>query len=323
MRAERTYPSRDIVDSDFKAISNAGLNALRLYTVPPLWLLDLAAAHRLRVMIGLPWEQHIAFLDDRGRAKDIVARMRESIRQCSGHEAVLCYAIGNEIPAPVVRWHGKRRIEKFLERLCEVVRQEDPGALVTYVNYPTTEYLELPFVDFVSFNVYLEKREQLAAYLARLQNLAGERPLLLTEIGLDSRRNGEEVQAASLKWQIETSFEKGCAGAFVFAWTDEWHRGGHDIEDWDFGLTTRDRKPKPALTAVTEAFEEVPFPVDTRWPRISVVVCSYNGAATIEETLAALTKLNYPDYEVIVVDDGSTDATARYCAQIRCFSYPN
>ena len=304
------YPSADVVERDFAAIKNAGLNALRLYTVPPLWLLDLAAAQGLRVMIGLPWEQHIAFLDDRARVKDIINRVRESVRQCAGHEAILCYAIGNEIPAPVVRWHGKRRIENFLARLCRVVKREDPGVLVTYVNYPTTEYLELPFLDFVSFNVYLEKREQLAAYLARLQNLSGERPLLLTEIGLDSRRNGEEAQATSLKWQIETSFEKGCAGVFVFAWTDEWHRGGHEIEDWDFGLTTRDRQAKPALANVVEAFKEVPFPRDLHWPRISVVVCSYNGAETIEETLAALTKLNYPQYEVIVVDDGSTDATA-------------
>ena len=44
-------------------------------------------------------------------------------------------------------------------------------------------------------------------------------------------------------------FAGGCAGAFVFAWTDEWFRGGYDIDDWDFGLTTRDRRPKPALAA--------------------------------------------------------------------------
>ena len=304
------YPSPEVVERDFTAIKSAGLNALRVYTVPPRWLLDLAAAQGLRVMIGLPWEQHIAFLDDKARVEDIIDRIREYVRQCAGHPAVLCYAVGNEIPASVVRWYGKRQVENFLARLCRVVKQEDPGALVTYVNYPTTEYLELPFIDFLAFNVYLESREQLAAYLARLQNLAGERPLLLTEIGLDSRRNGEEAQADTLKWQIETSFEGGCAGAFVFAWTDEWHRGGYDIEDWDFGLTTRDRQAKPALAAVAKAFKEVPFPRDQHWPRISVVVCSYNGAETIEETLIALTKLNYPDYEVIVVDDGSTDATA-------------
>ena len=55
------------------------------------------------------------------------------------------------------------------------------------MNFPTTEYLDLPFLDFVSFNVYLETRDRLDAYLARLQNLAGDRPLVMAEIGLDSR----------------------------------------------------------------------------------------------------------------------------------------
>ena len=95
----------------------------------------------------------------------------------------------------------------------------------------------------------------------------------------------------------------------VFAWTDEWHRGGHDIEDWDFGLVRRDRSPKPALAAVARAFANAPFPIQMDWPRVSVVVCSYNGAQTLGETLAGINRLEYPDYEVIVVNDGSRDAT--------------
>lgn len=304
------YPSRDQVIDDFAAMADAGLNMVRVYTVPPRWLLDIAAAQGLRVMIGLPWEQHIAFLDG-SRPREIVARVAEQIRASAGHPAVLCYAIGNEIPASVVRWYGRARVRRFLARLAAAVRREDPGALVTYVNFPTTEYLELPFLDFLSFNVYLETEETLTAYLARLQNLAGERPLLMAEVGLDSRRNGEAVQADVLKWQIATAFAMGAAGTVIFAWTDEWWRGGHEIDDWDFGLVDRDRTPKRALDAVARAFAEVPFPRARRWPRISVVVCSYNGAATIGETLAGLERLDYPDYEVIVVNDGSTDATGQ------------
>jgi len=41
-----------------------------------------------------------------------------------------------------------------------------------------------------------------------------------------------------------------------------------------------------------------------------VVICSYNGARTIRDTLNASVELDYPDLEVIVVDDGSTDDTA-------------
>jgi len=297
------------VDRDFAAMAACGINAIRTYTVPPRWLLDLADRHGLRVMVGLAWPQHVAFLDDRRSVRDIERRVREGVRSCAGHPAVLAYAIGNEIPAPIVRWHGARRIERYLHGLCQIVRREDPEALVTYVNYPPTEYLDLTFLDIVCFNVYLEQPERFEAYLARLQNVAGERPLLMTEIGLDSRRNGLEVQADALSWQIRTAFASGAAGVFAFGWTDEWHRGGFAIDDWDFGLTDRQRRPKPALDAVRHAYAEVPFPNDVAWPSISVVVCSFNGQRTIKDCMEGLLELDYPNFEVIVVNDGSTDAT--------------
>jgi GT2 family glycosyltransferase len=305
----------ELVERDFSEMAAHGLNAVRLYTVPPRWMLDAAARHGLRLMIGIPWEQHIAFLDNRGRRASIERRIAEAVRSCAGHPAVLCFAIGNEIPASIVRWHGRRRIERFLHRLYRAAKAEDPDALVTYINYPSTEYLRLPFVDLVCFNVYLESPDRLDAYLARLQNLADERPLIMAEIGLDSRRNGQEKQAETIDWQLRLAGASGCAGAFVFSWTDEWHRGGHDIGDWDFGLTTRDRTPKRALAAVSAAFAEGPFPPGLRWPRVSVVVCTYNGAATLADCLDGLQNLDYPDYEVIVVSDGSTDAVGQIVSE--------
>src|SRR3954462_1787754 len=112
-------------------------------------------------MVGIPWEQHVNFLADRGRKRSIEDRVRASVAACAGHPAVLCYAIGNEIPSPIVRWHGGAAIARFLERLYLAVKSEDPEGLVTYVNYPSTEYLQLPFLDFTSFNVYLESQDQL------------------------------------------------------------------------------------------------------------------------------------------------------------------
>lgn len=287
-----------------------GINTVRLYTVPPRFVLDAAHSHGLKVLVGLPWEQHITFLEEAGLARDIERRVRDGVTACARHPALLGYTIGNEIPASIVRWHGRRAVERFLWRLYRAAKAEDPTGLVTYVNFPTTEYLQLPFLDFHCFNVYLEARGDLDAYLARLQNLAGDKPLVMAEIGLDSRRNGEEMQATVLAWQMRSAFAAGCAGAMIFAWTDEWHRGGYDIEDWDFGLTRRDRTPKPALTSVREAVRGLPFPKSQDWPRISVVVCSFNGSKTIRDCLDGATRLNYPDYEIIVVDDGSWDGTA-------------
>ncbi|MGH7900182.1 MAG: glycosyltransferase, partial [Thermodesulfobacteriota bacterium] len=303
------YPDPQVVNHDFAKMAENGINAIRTYTAPPTWLLDMAQKHGLRVMVGLWWEQFITFLDDDKTAQSIQKKIREGVRAYAGHPALLCYAIGNEIPSSIVRWHGHRRIEQFIEKLYSIVKEEDPQGLVTYVNYPTTEYLQLPFLDLAYFNVYLESRDRLESYLYRLQNISGEKPLVLGEIGIDSRRNGDLTQAIVLDWQIRIAFSAGCAGSFVFSWTDEWHCGGTDIEDWDFGLTNRNRIPKPALTSVRKVYSEVPFESRINWPSISVIICTFNGSKTVGDALEALSRLDYAKYEVLIVNDGSNDKT--------------
>jgi len=310
---ERFIPS--IVEKDFATIAENGFNVLRTYTVPPRWVLDVAWKYGLRVMVGIPVEVPMALIDESGKPQEIEDWVRKQLRTCAGHPAVFCYTIGNEIAPSVVRWHGRIRVEKFLERLYRLAKQEDPGVLVTYVNFPTTEYLQLPFLDFLCFNVYLETQIALEAYIARLHNLSNERPLLLAEIGLDSLRNGEEKQADTLDWQIRTVFSSGCCGAIIYGWTDEWYRWGDLVQDWSFGLTTRDRTPKPALQAVRNALAESPFSTQGVWPKISIVVCSFNGSPTIRDTLNGLLNLDYPDLEVIVVNDGSCDSTPKIASE--------
>ena len=309
------YENVEVLERDFALMAANGLNAVRIpHTTPRRELLDIAQHHGLRVMVGLSAEQYAGYLIDREGAPDIERLIRNKARICAGHPALLCYALGNEISAPLVRWLGRERVQDYLERLYGAVKSEDPEALVTYVNYPTTEYLHLPFLDLVTFNVYLESQDRLEAYLARLHNIAGDRPLMMSEIGLDSLRNGEAKQAETLDWQLRSTFSAGCAGAFVFSWTDEWHRAGAEVDDWAFGITARDRRPKPALKAVREAFTKIPAAKELSWPKISVVVCTFNGSRTLPECLDSLLRLDYPNYEVIVVNDGSTDRTAEIAA---------
>jgi GT2 family glycosyltransferase len=304
------YPPPATAQRDVELMAANGINAVRTYTLPPRWFLDAAAERGLLVLPSLAAERVVGYLNEGKRLARIEARLAAQAERCAAHPALLGYSVGNEIPASTVRWFGPGRVERFLERLCHRVRDIDPASPVTYVNYPSTEYLELPFLDFVCFNVFLEQQDRLAVYLARLQNIAGDRPLLMTELGLDSMRNGEHEQARAVARQLHTAFEMGCAGTFIYAWTDEWHRGGEDVFDWAFGLTGRDRTAKPALAAACEAYAEVPFPRHRDWPHISVVVCAFNAEPTIRECLDGVLRLDYPDYEVIVVDDGSTDATA-------------
>ena len=319
------YPLQAIVEKDFSLMAKHGINCVRTYTAPPKYLLDIALDYNLKIMIGLPWEQHIAFLENKSQVKDIIRRVKKGSLSNRQHPAVLCYAIGNEIPAQIVRWYGRKKIKRFLNQLYNEVKNADPECLVTYGNYPTTEYLDLDFLDFDCFNVYLETPEKLGKYMSRLHNLSGNKPLVLAEIGMDSSRNGEQRQASVLRWQIETIFGKGAAGMFIFAWTDEWWRGGFEIQDWDFGLVNRNRNPKPALFVLANAMHNIPLHENLDLPFISVIVCSYNGSATIKDTLEGLQRLEYPKFEVIVVNDGSTDNLTHIVSQypIKLITTPN
>ena len=46
-----------------------------------------------------------------------------------------------------------------------------------------------------------------------------------------------------------------------------------------------------------------------RLPPVSIVVPAYNEGPVMERAIASLLELDYPEYEVVVVDDGSTDDT--------------
>ena len=240
------FPSLQQAAADFRQMASLGVNTVRTYTPPRRELLDAAAREGLRVMVGLPWSQHVAFLDDRALKRTIRREIAAKIAELGDHPAVLTFALGNEIPPGVVRWHGQMRVERFLRSLYEDAKAASPGSLFTYVNFPPTEFLDLSFLDICAFNVYLHHEHELRAYLARLQHIAGQKPLLLAEAGADSIREGEERQAEITSMHIRAAFEEGACGAIAFAWTDEWWRGGHPVDDWKFGLVDRERRPKPA-----------------------------------------------------------------------------
>jgi GT2 family glycosyltransferase/DNA-binding beta-propeller fold protein YncE len=322
------FPSPEQVAQDFVLMRHLGINTIRVYTPPRRQLLDEAARHGLRVMAGLPWPQHVAFLDDRKLTRSIRQETLAKVRELQDHPALLMFALGNEIPPGVVRWHGRLRVERFLRQLYTEAKAIAPDRLFTYVNFPPTEFLDLSFLDVCAFNVYLHREEDLRAYLARLQHIAGQKPLLLAEAGVDSIREGLDGQAQLTAMHLRAAFEEGCCGAVAFAWTDEWWRGGHDVGDWAFGLVDRDRQPKPAAAAVSTVFANAPFPQEARrtWPRVSVIVCAYNAADTLDDNLTSLERLNYPDYEVVLVNDGSKDRTgdiARAHPSVRLVEVPN
>lgn len=298
---------------DFAQMRELGINLIRVYHVPPRWLLDLAASHGLRVLVSIPWTQHVEFLNSRSLCRQIMRVVRETVAKNVGHPAIFAYLVGNEVPTTMIRWLGVARVQLFLERLIEIARATDPRPLYSYASFPPTEYIRPANVDLLSLNVYLERRTDFERYLARLQNIAEEKPLILGEFGLDTMRNSEDRQAEILDWHLDVVVQGGAAGTIFFAWTDEWFTGGHEITDWKFGLVTAERQPKKVFDVLKKKLGQdgnvsarVPL---RRYPRVSVIVCSYNGAKTLGDCLRALDQVRYPDFEIVLVDDGSKDNT--------------
>jgi glycosyltransferase involved in cell wall biosynthesis len=308
-------PERERILSDFKLLHELGVNLVRVYHVPPRWFLDLLQEHGLKALIDVPWNKHLCFLDSVPAREEARESVRRAARACQGHPAAFALSIVNEIPADIVRWSGAKAVEEFLDELVDLAKAEDPELLCTFGNFPPTEFLHPRAVDFFCFNVYLHERRPFENYLARLQMLADTRPLMLGEFGIDTLSEGPQRQADILEWKIESAFRHGCAGTVIFAFTDEWYKDAALVTGWAFGLTTATREPKPAFEVVRKQYAKAPhFPLPAS-PRVSVVVASYNGAATLRVCLQSLEHLHYPDYEVILVDDGSTDSTVEIAKQ--------
>ncbi len=294
-------------EKDFERIAAAEFNAVRLYEMPTRAMLNAAEASGLKIFGGLNWHQHADFFREPERLSAARVLLVKTLKPIADHPALAGVYIGNEIPTDLVRWMNPSRVLSAIESLIELGREIAPRILFAYANYPSTEYLEPSNADFTAFNVYLEQPEPYRCYLKRLHHIAGDRPLVISEFGIDSQRNGTAKQAETLQWALEIAHEEETAGFTAYAWSDLWLNNGAVVEDWDFGLTDREGNAKPALGAVASTYPPKPESL----LRFSVIICTRNGAARIGKCLNAVMRMD-TDFETIVVDDGSTDGTADF-----------
>ncbi len=301
---------------DFEQITEMGANCIRIYHVPPKWFLELAQEMGIKVFLDVAWAKNLTFVGDNDVTRQAHEAVRSAARQCGNHPAVFAISVVNEIPPDLVRFMGKTKVEEFIDELVATAKAEAPDCLITFANFPTTEYVQPRKTDFVCFNVYLHDDKQFRNYLARLQNIAGDKPLMLGEYGIDTfKEYSQERQAEILAAHVKAVFDEGCVGTFIFSYTDDWFTHGFPIEDWAFGIVAKERDErgyrltKPAYHVIQPLFQRAPQLADDKLPMVSVIICSYNGASTVESCLRSMERLKYPEYEVVFVDDGSTDVT--------------
>lgn len=293
------FPEDSRLTSDLEHLWALKFDTVRLYDPPSDHLLSEAQRLGLRLIVGIPWTDHVDFLRDPALQEKIISTVRETITRLRDHPCVVAFLVGNEIEKTLVRWMGPQRVQQFLEQLIDVGHACAPNQLFSYATYPSTEYLIPRNADFLAVNVYLEQPAAFQNYLQRLHNLAGNKPLLITEFGLDAAVHGEAAQTETRQWFEQICAESAVAGTIWFSYTDEWFRGGEEVTGWQFGIVDTDRRERLIAKPVQRT------PLIDSWPKVSVIVCTYNGEATLHACLTSLQSLSYPDYEVLVIDDGS------------------
>ena len=107
----------------------------------------------------------------------------------------------------MIRWHGADAVREFLQRArrhwcagstrarwsaTPISRRPNTSASISPISSASTSTCTT--------------RRAFRRYIARLHNLAVDKPLVLTEFGVDSMRNGDDEQAQILSWQVRAAF---------------------------------------------------------------------------------------------------------------------
>ena len=297
------FPQKLAIRQRFEELSRGHTTGLILVEQQAEAILGIAAQAGLQVMVELPVTVE-EVSSDRG-LRDLVTRIVQSVELWHGDPALAGYLIDCPIDPATLRHRGLRQVQNRLGRLIQAIRRIDADCLVALKHRPATVGLALLDEDLIYAEMPALAPAELRAYVLRLHNLAEARPVVL-EFG-EGLPGQDEVVACA--------FGLGAAGVVAPAMQPAASPGSLGIRVLSAG---------ELLPFVTLNGSCPPKPIET--PMVSVVICAYNAERTMRDCLESLRKLDYPNYEVVIVDDGSRDSTAQISAdfpEFRLIRQPN
>ncbi len=266
-------------------------------------LLGLAAQAGLHVMVELDARPEL--LLDRQQFRAMLARVLATTRSLRPNAALMGYLIDCPVEPAALRYHGFDRLKRRLCKLIRAIRAIDGDRVIGLKHRPATVGLALLEEDFIYAVMPALAPAQLKGYVVRLHNLAEARPVVL-EFGEELPGQDELVACA---------FGLGAAGVVAPATRQALSRNSLGIRM----LSAGELLPFATLNGSCP-----PQPAET--PMVSVVICAYNAERTMRACLESLRKIDYPNREVIIVDDGSQDSTAQIAMdfpEFRLIRQPN
>jgi glycosyltransferase involved in cell wall biosynthesis len=243
-------------------------------------------------------------LFSRRALRTTISDLRKRAVSLRGHRGLIGFLLDWDVEPDALRARGLEPARARLVSITSEIREVDPQKMVAIKHRAGTVGLTLPEEDFLYAAMPALTPGELRSCVIRLHNLAEARPLVL-EFGSMGPAKHEIISCA---------FGLGAAGVV--------------LEEYEGGNCPPDRFKSGSLSLkMHDASERLPFsalngacpPRPSRTPMVSVVICAYNAERTIRQCLQSLRQLDYPNFEVIVVDDGSRDATSQIAAEFSEF----
>jgi O-antigen biosynthesis protein len=265
--------------------------------------IDLASTMGLHTLIEVPVSaEHLL---SRAGLKVLRTDLDAVIRRFSGRPGVIGFLLSPAISADWLRMAGLARVQRAFEQLVRYLKADSAGALVAVRHQPSTRALAALNEDLLYSTVPGLSGYELTNYIVSMHNMAESRPVVV-ELEAGCGDQDERVGCA---------FAAGVAGVVAPS------------------FEAPPRTDALAMIAL-DPDEVLPFvalngdcpPKVSKPPMVSVVICAYNAERTMEACLKSLRQLDYPNYEVVVVDDGSRDKTAEIAArfpEFRLIRQPN
>jgi glycosyltransferase involved in cell wall biosynthesis len=229
-----------------------------------------------------------------------VLELREQVTSLRGYPGLIGYLLDCPVDPDTVRSHGLEILRARFGRMVAAIRDVDAHKLVGLKHRADTIGLTLHNEDFVYAIIPPLTPEELRSSIIRLHNLAEARPVVLEFVSTPPDQ--DEL--------IAYAFGLGAAGVVAQAPRHDKRISKFFVDDsLSFKrLQTSELMPFLALNGSCP-----PKPAWT--PKVSVIICAYNAERTMRQCLESLRKLDYPNFEVIIVDDGSRDATAQIAVE--------
>jgi O-antigen biosynthesis protein len=216
---------------------------------------------------------------------------------------VVAYDLGALVSKTVLQLQAEKTLCRQIQWAFKLVKKLDETRPVTCTLGSRLAHLILPFLDFYSYQIDNSSLFDFRVELSRLQIASGDKPLVVHSPGAVSITGEDEEQATTISEQIRQAFFAGCTGFVLSTFQDS------PSALKNLGLVDLNGKTKLSFAAAKSTFADCPFPSYLSYPKTSVVICAYNGEEWIEECLDGCSRLDYPNYEVILINDGSRDRT--------------